>query len=76
MNVKKDSKNKKKKVPSSGYIAKAIPHGMIQVGTTADSKGNTWYEVDIPKNFMNIEWQFKSGGKVNKKSKLIKRNKL
>lgn len=36
MSVTKDSKNKKKKVPSSGYIAKAIPHGMIQVGTADD----------------------------------------
>jgi hypothetical protein len=36
MSVTKDSKNKKKKVSSSGYIAKAIPHGMIQVGTADD----------------------------------------
>lgn len=36
MSVTKDSKNKKKKVPPSWYIAKAIPNGMIQVGTADD----------------------------------------
>lgn len=36
MSVTKDSKNKKKKVSSSGYVAKVIPRGMIQVGTADD----------------------------------------
>lgn len=38
MSVTKDSKNKKKKVTSSGYIAKAIPNDIVQVGTTVNSK--------------------------------------
>jgi hypothetical protein len=30
-----------------------------------DSKGNTWYEVDIPEGYLDQEWQFKTGGKLN-----------
>lgn len=33
-----------------------------EVRTVTDSKGNTWYEVDIPENFLQSEWQFKKGG--------------
>lgn len=33
-----------------------------EVRTITDSKGNTWYEVDIPENFLQSEWQFKKGG--------------
>lgn len=33
-----------------------------QVRTVTDAKGNTWYEVDVPKGYLNSEWQFKSGG--------------
>lgn len=35
-----------------------------EVRTVTDSKGNTWYEVDIPENFLQSEWQFKQGGKL------------
>ncbi len=35
-----------------------------EVRTVTDSKGNTWYEVDIPENFLQSEWQFKQGGKI------------
>lgn len=30
-----------------------------------DSKGNTWYEVDVPEGYLDQEWQFKQGGKIN-----------
>jgi hypothetical protein len=30
-----------------------------------DSKGNTWYEVDVPEGYLDQEWQFKTGGKLN-----------
>lgn len=40
-----------------------------EVRTVTDDKGNTWYEVDVPENFLQQEWQYRSGGKV----KLIKR---
>lgn len=40
-----------------------------EVRTITDDKGNTWYEVDVPENFLQQEWQYRSGGKV----KLIKR---
>lgn len=40
-----------------------------EVRTVTDNKGNTWYEVDVPENFLQQEWQYRSGGKV----KLIKR---
>ena len=30
-----------------------------------DSKGNTWYEVDVPEGYLDQEWQFKTGGKIN-----------
>lgn len=37
-----------------------------QVRTVTDSKGNTWYEVDVPENYLNgtAEMLFKKGGKV------------
>lgn len=38
-----------------------------EVRTVTDTKGNTWYEVDVPKNYLNMEWQYKSGGKLIKK---------
>lgn len=28
------------------------------VRTVTDNKGNTWYEVDVPKNFLNREWMY------------------
>lgn len=34
------------------------------VRTVTDAKGNTWYEVDVPKNYLNQEWQYKLGGKI------------
>lgn len=30
-----------------------------------DRKGNLWYEINVPENFLNMEWQYKSGGKLN-----------
>ena len=33
------------------------------VRTVSDTKGNTWYEVDVPKDYLNQEWQYKQGGK-------------
>ena len=35
-----------------------------KVRTVTDTKGNTWYEVDVPKGYLNREWQFKQGGKM------------
>lgn len=35
-----------------------------KVRTVTDAKGNTWYEVDVPKGYLNREWQFKLGGKL------------
>lgn len=29
-----------------------------------DPENNTWYEVDIPKGYLNQEWKFKQGGKL------------
>lgn len=37
-----------------------------EVRTTTDTKGNTWYEVDVPKNYLSSEWQFKNGGMIKK----------
>ena len=34
------------------------------VRTVTDTKGNTWYEVDVPENYLNMEWQFKKGGQL------------
>ena len=36
-----------------------------EVRTVTDAKGNTWYEVDVPKGYLSREWQFKQGGKMN-----------
>lgn len=37
------------------------------VRTVTDAKGNTWYEVDVPQNYLNgtAEMLFKKGGKLN-----------
>ena len=32
------------------------------VRTVTDSKGNTWYEVDVPKNYLNQEWEYSRVG--------------
>lgn len=34
------------------------------VRTVTDAKGNTWYEIDVPENYLNTEWQFKKGGQL------------
>ena len=39
------------------------------VRTITDKKGNSWYEVDVPKNYLNQEWQYKYGGIHIKPSK-------
>ena len=35
------------------------------VRIVTDPKGNTWYEVDVPNNYLNMEWQYKQGGSIN-----------
>lgn len=35
-----------------------------EVRTVTDPKGNTWYEVDIPEDFLNQEWQFKKAARL------------
>jgi len=32
------------------------------VRTVTDPKGNTWYEVDVPKDYLNQEWAYANGG--------------
>ena len=32
-----------------------------KVRPVTDKKGNTWYEVDVPHDYLNQEWQFKHG---------------
>ena len=39
--------------------------GGEDVRTITDPKGNTWYEVDVPNNYLNMEWQYKQGGTIN-----------
>lgn len=41
--------------------------------TVIDPKGNSWFELDIPANYLDQEWVYKKGGKMNKK-KLIPKN--
>lgn len=36
------------------------------VEIVTDSKGNTWYQVNVPKGYLNKEWQYKKGGKTHK----------
>ena len=37
------------------------------VRTVTDSKGNTWYEVDVPTNYLDQEWQYsRVGNAINK----------
>ena len=38
-----------------------------EVKTVTDAKGNTWYEVDVPENYLNgtAEMLFRKGGKLN-----------
>jgi len=33
-----------------------------EVKIVTDSKGNTWYEVDVPKDYLTSEWRYKQGG--------------
>ena len=39
------------------------------VRTIVDKKGNSWYEVDVPEDYLNREWQFKYGGAIFNKNK-------
>lgn len=39
-----------------------------EVKIVTDPKGNTWYEVDVPKNYLNMEWQYKRGGRLISKN--------
>ena len=36
----------------------------VEPRLVTDSKGNTWYEVDVPKDYLNQEWAYKKGGKL------------
>ena len=42
-----------------GKLFKGAP-----VRTTQDLHGNTWYEVDVPKDYLQMEWPFKDGGSI------------
>lgn len=35
------------------------------IRTIVDKKGNSWYEVDVPQDYLNREWQFKNGGSIH-----------
>ena len=37
-----------------------------EVRTVTDPKGNTWYEVDVPENYLQQEWKFKRGGNIKR----------
>lgn len=37
------------------------------VRTVTDAHGNTWYEVDVPENYLQQEWQFGNGGTLLRK---------
>ena len=37
------------------------------VRTVNDNLGNSWYEVDVPKDYINQEWQYKYGGQMKSK---------
>lgn len=41
--------------------------------TVIDPKGNSWFELDIPANYLDQEWVYEKGGKINKK-RLIPKN--
>lgn len=34
------------------------------VRTVTDPKGNTWYEVDVPENYLKQEWAYEEGGSL------------
>ena len=34
------------------------------VRIVTDTNGNTWYEVDVPDNYLQQEWKFKTGGQL------------
>jgi hypothetical protein len=36
------------------------------VRTVTDAKGNTWYEVDVPENYLQQEWAYGDGGHLNR----------
>lgn len=42
------------------------------VRTVTDSRGNTWYEVDVPENYLDQEWQYRLGDGNNDISHLMK----
>lgn len=39
-----------------------------KVEIVKDTKGNTWYEVDVPQDYLNQEYLFKKGGLIKKAS--------
>lgn len=43
-----------------------------EVRIVSDINGNTWYEVDVPQNYLNSEWQLRHGGKLNKRNETRK----
>lgn len=36
-----------------------------------DTNGNTWYEVDVPENYLSQEWKFKTGGRLIPKNRKL-----
>lgn len=54
-------------VMSSVKERRAIQKGKQKAQQKANEKitqGMTWYEVNVPKGYLNSEWQFKQGGKI------------
>ena len=41
-----------------------------EVRDVTDALGNTWYEVDVPENYLHQEWPFAKGGSLHKNSRL------
>ena len=40
------------------------------VRTVTDPKGNTWYEVDVPENYLQQEWKYSTGGILGKANQI------
>ena len=40
------------------------------VRTVTDPKGNTWYEVDVPENYLQQEWKYSAGGILGKANQI------
>lgn len=38
-----------------------------KINIVTDAYGNTWYEIEVPQNYLSSEWQYKKGGKLKSK---------